>query len=148
MDEEKMQRQMEFIVEQQAQFAVQQTQSAARLAQLEELLVRFAQATRERFNAADQRSQEMDEKIAALINAQIRADDRVAGLDNWLRESRADFDKRLKESAADFDRRYATLVEAQKKTEEAVRKMGERVDNLAATVDRHIVEGHNGKTGT
>ncbi len=130
MDEEKMQRQMEFIVEQQAQFAVQQTQSAARLAQLEELLVRFAQATRERFNAADRRSQEMDEKIAALINAQIRADDRLAELDNWL-----------KESAADFDRRYATLVEAQKRTEEAVK-------NLTKTVNRHVADGHGERAQT
>jgi len=75
MDEEKMQRQMEFIVEQQAQFAEQQVQSATRLGQLEDLLVRFAQATRERFAAADRRAQELDEKIAALIDAQIRTEE-------------------------------------------------------------------------
>ena len=78
----------------------------------------------------------MDEKIAALIDAQIRADDRVAEMDS-----------RTKESAADFDRRYALLLESQRLTEETVRKTEEAVRNLAVTVDRHIVEGHNGRAG-
>jgi hypothetical protein len=142
MDEEKMQRQMEFIVEQQAQFAVQHAQSAARIAQLEDLLVRFARATRDRFEVTDQRAQEtsriieaadrrveeVDRKVAALIDAQIRAEDRVA-----------EVDRRAKESAADFDRRLALLLDSQRMTQEAVR-------NLAAVVERHIVEGHNGRT--
>lgn len=127
MDEEKMQRQMEFILEQQAQVAVSHTKSAARIAQLEELLVQFARATRERFEGTDQRAQEesrkaakrseeLDRKIAALVDAQIRAEDK----------------------APDIERRVALLFESQRKTEEAVR-------NLAAVVERHIVEGHNGR---
>lgn len=99
MDEEQYK---EFMLQQQAE-------SAARIAQMEELLVRFAQATRERFKATDRRaeetdrrSQELDEKIAALIGAQMQ-------------------------------------------TEETVRKLGEDLRGLAATVDRHIVEGHNGR---
>ena len=75
-----------------------------------------------------------DEKLAALISAQIRADDRVAEMNS-----------RNKESAADFDRRLALLLDSQRKTEEAVRKTDEAVRNLTATVDRHIVEGHNGR---
>ena len=102
MDDEQFERHKEFMLQQQAQFAEQQAQSAARIAQIEDLLVRFAQATRERFEATDRRAQELDEKMAALIDAQIQ-------------------------------------------TEETVRKLGEDLRHLAATVDRHIVEGHNGR---
>jgi hypothetical protein len=136
MDEEQFERHKEFMLQQQAQ-------SAVRVAQMEELLVQFAQAARERFKFNESRAKETDEKLAALINAQIRADDRVAEMDS-----------RNKESAADFDRRLALLLDSQRKTEEAVRKteetvkqMGEGIRNLAATVDRHIVEGHNGRAG-
>lgn len=138
MGDEQFERHKEFMLQQQAL-------SAVRIAQMEDLLVRFAQATRERFEVTDKRSHEMDKKIAALIDAQIRADDRVAELDNWTKESATDFDRRLKESAADFDRRYAILLDSQRLTEETVRKLGERIDSLAVTVDWHIVEGHNGR---
>jgi predicted chitinase len=102
MDENKMQRQMEFIVEQQAQFAAQIGQledGLTRLVGVVERVVdtvaRLAQVMTERFEAVDRRDDETDRKIAALVDAQIQ-------------------------------------------TEEAVR-------HLAATVDRHIAEGHNGR---
>ncbi len=70
----------------------QQAQSAERVAQMEELLVQFAQATRARFAAndqraqeADQRSQEMDEKFAALLDARIRSEDVTAEMKERLR---------------------------------------------------------------
>ena len=44
------------------------------------------------------------------------------------------------------DRKIAALVDSQIQTEEVMRKLGERMDNLAATVDRHIAEGHNGRS--
>ncbi|HEX8499538.1 MAG TPA: hypothetical protein VF659_03020 [Pyrinomonadaceae bacterium] len=168
MDEEKMQRQMEFIVEWQAQFAAKlgqiednlarqgeaierqgenierQGENIGRLTGVVEQVVdgiaRLAQLTLERFEAVDRRADETDRKIAALVDAQIRTEDRVADNDRWARESAADFDRRIKESAADFDRRLALLLDSQKQTEEALR-------NLAATVDRHIAEGRNGKAG-
>lgn len=141
MDDEKLERFKEFMVQQQAQ-------SAERIAQIEDLLVRFAQATRERFAAndqraqeADQRAQEMDEKLAALTDAQIRAEDIAAEM---KRETR--------ERGADFDRKIAALADAHMRTEEVVKKageridkLGERIDNLSVVVERHIVEGHNGR---
>ena len=156
MDDDKMQRQMEFIVEQQAQVAISHAQSAARIAQLEELLVQFARATRERFEGTDQRAQEesrkaakrseeLDRKIAALIDAQIRGEDRTAKMGSESKERAAEIERRAEERAADFDRRAALLFDAQRKTEETVRKLGERIDNLTTVVERHIVEGHNGR---
>ncbi|MCA1618680.1 MAG: hypothetical protein LC795_05080 [Acidobacteria bacterium] len=126
MDEEQFERHKEYMLQQQAKLAEQQAQSAVRISQLEDLLVRFAQATRDRFEVADRRAHEIDEKIAALVNAQMRTEDK----------------------APDIDRRLATLVEAQMKTDETVRKMGERIDNLTVVVERHIVEGHNGRAGS
>ena len=129
MDDEQFERHKEFMLQQQAQ-------SAVRVAQMEELLVKFAQATRERFKVNESRAKEMDEKLAALINAQIRADDRVA-----------EIDREAKERGADIDRRIAALVDSQMRTEETVRKTEESIRDLAVTVDRHIVEGHNGRAG-
>lgn len=137
----------------------QQAQSAARIAQLEELLVSFAQATRERFAANDRRTQELDEKFAALLDAQMRSEDVTAEMKREAKERGAELDRKIaalvdsqirtedraagadrrdEERAAGIDRRIAALFDSQGKTEEAIRK-------LAVTVDRHIVEGHNGR---
>lgn len=144
MYDEKLERFKEFMVQQQAQ-------SAERVAQMEDLIVRFAQATRERFAANEQRTQELDEKFAALLDAQIRADDRASEIDSGAKERAAEMDREAKERAADFDRKIAALVDAQIRTEETVNKageridrLGERIDKLAATVDRHIADGHGG----
>ena len=127
MDDEQFERHKEFMLQQQAQ-------STIRVAQLEELLVQFAQATRERFAANERRAQELDEKFAALLDAQIRSEDTAT-----------EMKREAQERAADFDRKIAALVDAQMRTEETVNKLGTRIDNLATTVDRHIVEGHNGR---
>ncbi|MDT5268342.1 MAG: hypothetical protein QOH49_528 [Acidobacteriota bacterium] len=134
MDDAQFEGHKEFMLQQQAQ-------SAVRIAQMEDLLVRFAQATRERFalndqraQEADRRAQELDEKFAVLLDAQIRSEDTAT-----------EMKREAKERDADFDRKIATLVDAQLRTEETVNKLGARIDNLAATVDRHIVEGHNGR---
>ena len=97
------------MLQQQAKLAEQQAQSGARIAQLEDLLVRFAQATRDRFEATDRRAEETDRR------------------------------------AQEIDEKIAALVDAQIQTEESARKMEEAIRSLAVTVDRHIIEGHNGR---
>ena len=133
MDDEKLERFKEFMVQQQAQ-------SAERVAQMEDLLVRFAQATRERLAANDQRAQELDEKFAALLDAQIKSEDTTA-----------EMKREAKERAAEFDRKIAALVDAQMRTEETVKrageridKLGERIDNLTVVIEWHIADGHGG----
>ncbi len=101
---------------------------------MEDLLVRFAQATRERLAANDRWAQEMDEKFAALADAQIRTEDRAALMD-----------REAKERAAELDRKIAALVDAQIRTEEEARKREEAMRKLAATVDQHIADGHGGR---
>ena len=72
--DEQLERFKEFMVQQQAE-------SAGKLLQLEDLLVRFVQATRDRFAENERRAQELDEKFAALLDAQIEAEDRAKEID-------------------------------------------------------------------
>jgi hypothetical protein len=60
----------EFILEQHSQFASQ-------IGQLEEVVARLAQATGDRFQISDKRVDELDERIAALINSQIQTEENV-----------------------------------------------------------------------
>lgn len=131
--DEQLERFKEFMVQQQAQ-------SSERIAQMEDLLVRFAQATRERFAANERRAQELDEKFAALLDAQIRSEDETALMK-----------REAKGRSEEFDRKIAALVNAQIRTEETVNKageridkLGERIDNLMLVVERHVADGHGG----
>ncbi|MET0650698.1 MAG: hypothetical protein ABW208_29155 [Pyrinomonadaceae bacterium] len=102
MDNEQFERQKEFILNQQAQFA-------AKIGQLEDGLTR-------------------------LVGVVERVVDTVGRLAQATAER-----------FEDTDRKLAALVNSQMLTEEVVRKLGERMDSLAATVERHIAEGHNGR---
>ena len=64
------QKKVEFIIEHQAQFATQ-------IGQLEDIVVRLAQATLDRFEATDKRVDDIDERISALVNSQIRTEENV-----------------------------------------------------------------------
>jgi hypothetical protein len=141
MDEEKMQRQMEFIVEQQAQFAAKIGQLEDTTRQISENIVRLGgvverlsgiverlvDAIARRLEEMDRRDDEAARNLAALAAAQIQTETQLVTVD-----------KRAAERAAEFDQKFALLTEAQRKTEEGIR-------SLAATVDRHIAEGHNGR---
>ncbi len=70
MGNENIEKQMEFILEHQAQFT-------ARMAQLEDLVVRLARGTLERFEATDARVDDVDERISALVDSQIRTEESV-----------------------------------------------------------------------
>jgi hypothetical protein len=70
MGNENIEKQMEFILEHQAQFT-------ARMGQLEDLVVRLARGTLERFEATDARVNDVDERISALVDSQIRTEENV-----------------------------------------------------------------------
>lgn len=72
MDNEELDRKIEFIVDQQARFA-------ANLGRLEEIVVRLADAPLRRFEASDNRLAEVDQKIGALVDSQIRTEESVRG---------------------------------------------------------------------
>ena len=78
MSNEDFEKKAEFIVEQQAQFASQ-------IGQLEDIVARLAQATMDRFHISDKRFDEIDERMAALINAQIQTEENLKKTDEQLR---------------------------------------------------------------
>ena len=114
-NEDKFQRQMEFILNQQAQFAAdigqlkdlhnQQSQIVTRL---NDVVTRLATVTLEGFKT-------IESKMAALVDAQIRTEENVSILSE----------------------RMTTLTEAQAHTDD-------RLNALINVVERHISEGHNG----
>jgi len=90
MSNEDFEKKAEFIVEQQAHFASQ-------IGQLEDVVARLAQATVDRFHVSDKRVDEMDERIAALINSQIQTEENVKKTDEHLRNLIAVVDRYFSE---------------------------------------------------
>ena len=82
--DEKIQRQMDFIVEQQAQFSVDFEKIQQSIGTLESVVTRLA-------NASLNRLEENEEKIALLIDAQLRTEQKI----EKLTESQQSTDKRL-----------------------------------------------------
>ena len=78
MSNEEFEKKAEFIVEQQAQFAV-------KIGQLEDIVARLAKATLDRLEASDKRVDDIDERISALINSQVQTEENVKKTDEHLR---------------------------------------------------------------
>ena len=90
MSNEEFEKKAEFIFEQQAQFA-------SKIGQLQDIVARLAKATLDRFEASDKRVDEIDERIAALINSQIQTEENVKKTDEHLRNLIAVVDRYLSE---------------------------------------------------
>jgi predicted nuclease with TOPRIM domain len=102
-DEDKIQRQIEFIIEQQAQFATDIQQLRESQAANENLLGRLAVVTTSGFN-------ELNEKFSVLVDAQIRTEDKVSTLsDNvsTLTEKMTE----LAEAQVHTDQRLSALID-------------------------------------
>lgn len=90
MTDENFEKKMEFIIEQQTQLAVNHEKAQERLAQLESLVVRFAQATVERTN-------DLDEKFSALVDAQMRTEESIKKTEENIRNLTAVVDRYFSE---------------------------------------------------
>lgn len=90
MSNEEFEKKAEFIIDQQAQFA-------AKIGQLEDIVVRLAQGTLDRFEATDKRIDDVDEKIAALVDSQMRTEENVKKTDEALRNLIAVVDRYFSE---------------------------------------------------
>ena len=86
MANENIEKKMEFIIEQQAQFA-------SKMGQLEDIVVRLAKATLDRFEATDERVDDIDERISALVDSQIRTEENLTRLEENLRNLMAVVDR-------------------------------------------------------
>ena len=123
MSNEEFERKMEFILEQQAQFASDiqqlrevQAQTGQHLTQTEQLLTRLVNVTHEGFK-------DVNAKIDALVDSQI-----------GLSQSHV----RLSEAHVRLSEAQAQLSEGQARTDEALR-------NLTVLVDRYFRDRGNGQ---
>ena len=96
MSNEEFEKKAEFIVEQQAQFA-------SKLGQLEDIVARLAKATLDRFESSDKRVDEIDERIAALINSQIQTEENVKKTEENVKKT----DEHLRNLIAVVDRYFS-----------------------------------------
>ncbi len=131
MSNEEFEKKMEFIVDQQAQ-------SAAKIGQLEDIVARLA-------NASLKRLEDTDEKIAALVDSQIRLTDSQTFIGEHLRNTDekivalVDSQIRLTEAQARTDEHLNRTDENLNRTDESLRR-------LIAVVDRYFSrEGRNGE---
>jgi hypothetical protein len=85
MDNENIEKKMEFIVEHQAHLTVKLEQLEELIKQLGGSVSLLAKATLDRFEDTDKRADGVDEKIAALVDAQIRTDENVKQTSEDLR---------------------------------------------------------------
>ena len=116
MSNQDMERKMAFIVEQQAQFASDiqrlgeaQARTDQVVAETGAIVARLANVTHVGFN-------EVNAKINALVDSQIRTDENLRRTDENLR-----------------------------RTDENLRRTDGNLRNLIAVVDRYFSDGHNGK---
>lgn len=145
MADENIERRMEYIAGQQEQFA-------ARMGEIEDIIVRFARATRDRFEGTDGRLDDIDERISALVDSQLRTEERVNNIDERI-SALVDSQLRTQERIHDIDERISALVDSQlrteenvKRTEENVKKTDEALRSLIAVVDRYLSESRNGNS--
>jgi DNA anti-recombination protein RmuC len=100
MANEDFEKKMEFIIEQQAQ-------SVAQIGQLEELLTRFATSVAQRFEAIEEetsrRFNDVDEKIVALVDSQIRLSEAQSRTEESLKMT----DEKLRNLIAVVDRYFS-----------------------------------------
>ena len=90
MSNEEFERKMEFIVNQQAQFA-------SDIGELKDIVTQLARATLSRFEVTDKRIDGVDERISALVDAQIRTEENVKETNEALKNLIAVVDRYFSE---------------------------------------------------
>ena len=123
MTNEEMQKAMDFIVNQQAQFAADIQKLQESQTETAQLLNRLAAVTVKGF-------EDTNAKINALIDAQIRMDENLKTMNENLNRT----DENLKKTDENLNR-----------TNENLNRTNDDLRSLIALVDRHLREGRNGK---
>ncbi len=90
MANEESDKKMEFILEQQVQFA-------SDIGQLKDIVTQLARATLNRFEAADKRADDVDDRISALVDSQISTEENMKKTDEALRNLIAVVDRYFSE---------------------------------------------------
>src|SRR5687767_5721144 len=133
---DKIQKQMEFIVDQQAQFA-------SDIGQLREIVARLA-------NASLNRIENLEEKSSALVDAQIKSKGKTSALVDAQIKSDGKISA-LVDAQIRSDGKISALVDAQIKSDgkisalaEAQAHTDERLNTFITVVERYISRDQNG----
>jgi hypothetical protein len=103
--------------------------------------------------------EEMERAIEFILQNQATLEERIAQANERIEQVNRDLSERIAETNRIMQMHAGTqtefikivtkaigdLAEAQQRTAEAQRRTDDRVDRLAATVERFISEGRNGK---
>jgi hypothetical protein len=145
MTDEERQRQMDFIVNHQAELTVKMDKAEVRITRLENVLKLAIRAgLRER--------KETREKFNALIDAHVRLAEAQARTEAALAESRVQTDKaieKLSESQAQTDKAIEKLVASQTQTDKAIEKLSEsqkQTDRQLAALIEIVRKERNGNS--
>ncbi len=117
MHNQEFERKMKFMMEQQAQVVAEQERHRLWKVEIEDLLTRLARVTKEGFK-------DVNAKINALVDAQIRMEDEQRKTDEQLR----------------------LTSEAQRKTDEQLRLTSEAQRTTEKTLDRYLRSKFSGGT--
>ncbi len=166
------QRNIDFIIQQQAQFVTDIQKLSEKQDATREIVERLATVTLSRFERVNGDLSNLENKMAALVDSHIKLADAQKNTDerlNALTDSHirlADAQKitdekmsalldshiKLADSQKRTDERLSALADSQKKTDERMgaladsqKKADERLNAFIATVERLINEGRNGK---
>ena len=131
MTNEEFDRRIDFILGQQAQFATDIQQLREAQAQTDQVVNRLAAATLEGFK-------DVNAKLDALVDSQVRLADAQAALSEDFKGASAKIDA-LADSHVRLADAHARLAESQALTDEKLR-------HLMTVVDRYFSEGRNGKS--
>ena len=153
MTNEEFERRMEFIIEHQAQFVsdVQQLQGGIRQlreaqARTEQIVASLAEVTRESLTTTLEGFRDVDARIEALVDSQVRLTEAQSRTDQHLKDTDAKIDA-LVDSQIRLNDAHLRLTEAQSRLTEAQLRTDENLRTLSATVDRYLREGRNGGSG-
>jgi hypothetical protein len=146
---DKIQKQMEFIVDQQAQFA-------SDIGQLKDVVARFANASLKRIEDDEKSSALVDaqirseEKASELVDAQIKSEERASALVDAQIKSEGKISA-LVDAQIKSEGKISALAEAQTKSERKISALAEaqahtdqRLDTLMTVVERYISRDQNG----
>ena len=124
IDEDKIQKQMEFIIDQHAQFSFD-------IGQIKDIVARLATASLDRIES-------LENKVSALVDAQIKTEENLSS---------------LAEAQAQADGKVSALVDAQIKTEANLSSLAkaqahtdERLNDFITVVERYISKGSDGNS--
>jgi chromosome segregation ATPase len=145
MTDEEMQQTIQFILAEQAKVATGLEQVTENTAQLQRMMLSMT----ELFN---RERKDLREKIAALADAQIRAEEQAQGFRREARQFRADVGQAMTMLENSQDRLQAAMIEsqqAQKRAQEAMERAAEENGKRDAALSRmaEAITGHEARIG-